>query len=350
MSVNVDPAATTTASGAVTLAGTNIGPVSITGLQRTAVQPSQPASSRRRRATQPRRSTNPVQVGIDSARRWSLPRVTPLTARPVASSRRSAGRARPGPPGRRRHRRWRPDRRPQHQLRRRLPRPVSAPITLLGGAAIGMAAGSLLVPFTRRELAAVGRSVVRPGWRRRAAPTRPWRHLGSRGPLGGPRRRLGPAARLRAAPGRLVDHRLPAAAAARRPRPARLLRPDPPLAPQDAVYALSAAVIVSGVISPASCTSGSVCCVASLGGLAFFGLFFVMNLMNPRWMAFGDVRLSLVVGFGLAWVSPVALLEGFFFANLLAAVIGLCSSPPTGPTAGPPCPSACSWLSAPHWC
>jgi leader peptidase (prepilin peptidase) / N-methyltransferase len=44
--------------------------------------------------------------------------------------------------------------------------------------------------------------------------------------------------------------------------------------------------------------------------------------MNPRWLAFGDVRLSLVVGFGLAWVSPVALLEGFFVANLLAAIVG----------------------------
>ena len=38
----------------------------------------------------------------------------------------------------------------------------------------------------------------------------------------------------------------------------------------------------------------------------------MINLMNPRWPAFGDVRLSLVVGFGVAWVSPVALLEGFF--------------------------------------
>ncbi len=45
--------------------------------------------------------------------------------------------------------------------------------------------------------------------------------------------------------------------------------------------------------------------------------------MNPRWMAFGDVRLSLVVGFGLAWISPIALLEGFAVANLLAAVVGI---------------------------
>ena len=62
---------------------------------------------------------------------------------------------------------------------------------------------------------------------------------------------------------------------------------------------------------------------ATLGGLVFFAVFFFINLMNPRWIAYGDVRLSLVVGFGLAWVSPMALLDGFFYANLMAAVVGL---------------------------
>jgi leader peptidase (prepilin peptidase)/N-methyltransferase len=63
--------------------------------------------------------------------------------------------------------------------------------------------------------------------------------------------------------------------------------------------------------------------IAIVGGLAFYTLLFVMNLINPRWIAFGDVRLSLVVGFGLAWVSATALLEGFFVANVLGAVVGL---------------------------
>jgi leader peptidase (prepilin peptidase)/N-methyltransferase len=94
------------------------------------------------------------------------------------------------------------------------------------------------------------------------------------------------------------------------------------LLPKTLVYALSAAVIVSGVVIAGVTHEWQRLLVASLGGLAFFGLFFVINVMNPRWLAFGDVRLSLVVGFGLAWVSPVALLEGFFFANLLAALIG----------------------------
>jgi leader peptidase (prepilin peptidase)/N-methyltransferase len=51
-------------------------------------------------------------------------------------------------------------------------------------------------------------------------------------------------------------------------------------------------------------------------------LFFGVNLMNPRWMAFGDVRLSLVFGFGLAWVSPIALFQAFLYANVLAVVVG----------------------------
>ena len=95
-----------------------------------------------------------------------------------------------------------------------------------------MAAGSLLVPVTRRELAAaVARSSAERTPSRRPGSTRAPRHPG---PLGGPRRRLGPAPRLRAAPGRLVGHRPAPVAPARRAGPAGLLRPDAPAAAQDA--------------------------------------------------------------------------------------------------------------------
>jgi leader peptidase (prepilin peptidase)/N-methyltransferase len=63
--------------------------------------------------------------------------------------------------------------------------------------------------------------------------------------------------------------------------------------------------------------------VASLGGIALFALLLTFNLLNPAWMAFGDVRLAPAVGLGLAWISPMALVEGFFLANVLTAVIGL---------------------------
>jgi leader peptidase (prepilin peptidase)/N-methyltransferase len=62
---------------------------------------------------------------------------------------------------------------------------------------------------------------------------------------------------------------------------------------------------------------------AAFGAGAFFAVLLIMNLLNPRWMAFGDVRLAPVVGFGLAWISPTALIEGFFIANILAAAIGI---------------------------
>jgi leader peptidase (prepilin peptidase)/N-methyltransferase len=95
------------------------------------------------------------------------------------------------------------------------------------------------------------------------------------------------------------------------------------LLPKTLVYAVTTAVIVSGIVIAGVMHEWQRLVIASVGGAVFFSILFAMNLMNPRWIAFGDVRLSLVIGFGLAWVSPVALLEGFFFANFFAALIGL---------------------------
>lgn len=94
------------------------------------------------------------------------------------------------------------------------------------------------------------------------------------------------------------------------------------LLPKTLVYALSAAVIGSGLVVSLSSGAWERFSQASLGGLISFALFFIVNLMNPRWMAFGDVRLSFVFGFGLAWVSPIDLFEAFFYANVLALMAG----------------------------
>jgi leader peptidase (prepilin peptidase) / N-methyltransferase len=197
---------------------------------------------------------------------------------------------------------------------------MSAPIALLGGAALGMVAGSLLLPLTRRELAA---SVARS--HQTEPPVAPADHAP-------PRVTRGHWLVLAVVSGLLpayVLHRVGWSVIAL--PPLLLLVGLVQLAycdltrrllPKTLVYALSAAVIVSGVVIAGATHEWQRLLVASLGGLAFFGLFFAINVLNPRWLAFGDVRLSLVVGFGLAWVSPVALLEGFFFANLLAALIG----------------------------
>jgi leader peptidase (prepilin peptidase)/N-methyltransferase len=198
---------------------------------------------------------------------------------------------------------------------------MSTPLTLLVGATVGIAAGSLLVPLTRRELAA---SVVR------AAPP---------GQLDLPLDRSAPQiSRSRWIALAAVSGFLPAYVLYRVGWSPNAIPPlllligliqlaycdlERRLLPKTLVYALSFAVIVSGVVVAIPTSETERLTQAVLGGVISFALFFVVNLMNPRWLAFGDVRLSLVFGFGLAWVSPIDLFEGFFYANVLALFAGL---------------------------
>jgi leader peptidase (prepilin peptidase) / N-methyltransferase len=62
---------------------------------------------------------------------------------------------------------------------------------------------------------------------------------------------------------------------------------------------------------------------AAASGAVAFALFFTINFINPRWMAFGDVRLSLLIGVGLGWLGTGTALLGFFLGFLLGAVIGI---------------------------
>jgi leader peptidase (prepilin peptidase)/N-methyltransferase len=59
-----------------------------------------------------------------------------------------------------------------------------------------------------------------------------------------------------------------------------------------------------------------------LGGLAAFAVFFVIHVISPRGMGFGDVRLSFVLGFALGWLSWGHVYLGLFLGFLLGAVIG----------------------------
>ena len=61
---------------------------------------------------------------------------------------------------------------------------------------------------------------------------------------------------------------------------------------------------------------------AVLGGAAAFAVFFVIHLISPRGMGFGDVRLSFVLGLALGWLSWRLVYLGLFLGFLLGAVIG----------------------------
>jgi leader peptidase (prepilin peptidase) / N-methyltransferase len=195
-------------------------------------------------------------------------------------------------------------------------------LALLVGAILGITAGSLLVPLTRRELtAAVARAAT------------------SGGPVETPTEvdapRIGGPQRLALA---ALSGIVPALILA---RVGWSLIALPPLVmlvglvqlaycdltrrllPKTLVFSLGGVVVLTGLAVAASMPAWGRLVQASIGAVVMFAVFFAINLVNPRWIAYGDVRLSLVVGFGLAWVHPAALVDGFFYANLLAAVVGL---------------------------
>ena len=93
--------------------------------------------------------------------------------------------------------------------------------------------------------------------------------------------------------------------------------------PKTMVYATTLAIAVSAVVVGAVHHDWHRVIDAGIGGAALFGLLLVINLMNPAWMAFGDVRLAAAVGMGLGWITLSALVLGFMLANVLAAVVGL---------------------------
>jgi leader peptidase (prepilin peptidase)/N-methyltransferase len=63
--------------------------------------------------------------------------------------------------------------------------------------------------------------------------------------------------------------------------------------------------------------------VAAICALSWFLLFFLLNLISPRILGFGDVRLAPILGLGLGWFGIRYVILGFFAANLVGAVIGV---------------------------
>jgi leader peptidase (prepilin peptidase) / N-methyltransferase len=192
---------------------------------------------------------------------------------------------------------------------------MSADLALIGGATIGMAAGALLIPATRRELAAAtaraneGIALPRPsimGWQLLVL------ILLSGVVPGVVLSRVGWS--YVALPPLILYLGLVQLAYCDMKRH---------LLPKTMVYATTACVAVSAVVAAPLTNDWHRLFITALCGVGLTAVLFIINLMNPAWMAFGDVRLALGLGMGLAWVSPMALLEGFLLANVLAAVVGI---------------------------
>jgi prepilin signal peptidase PulO-like enzyme (type II secretory pathway) len=63
--------------------------------------------------------------------------------------------------------------------------------------------------------------------------------------------------------------------------------------------------------------------VAVAGALATFVMFFVLFVLAPGKLGFGDVRLALVLGLFLAWIHPILPVYGLLFGSVLGLIMGL---------------------------
>ncbi|MFI2316356.1 peptidase [Streptomyces sp. CB00072] len=93
--------------------------------------------------------------------------------------------------------------------------------------------------------------------------------------------------------------------------------PDPLTLPLAAavVLLLGGAALLPG--HAGSWTSGL------LGGLALGGFYFLLFLINPNGMGFGDVKLALALGMALGWYGWTVLFVGGFAGFLFGALYGL---------------------------
>ena len=93
--------------------------------------------------------------------------------------------------------------------------------------------------------------------------------------------------------------------------------------PKSIVYVTLAMLVVALVPVAALDHQWHRLLVAALCAVSWSAAFFVLNLVSPRLLGFGDVRLALVLGFGLGWLGVRYVLLAFFAANLVGAVIGV---------------------------
>jgi leader peptidase (prepilin peptidase) / N-methyltransferase len=60
-----------------------------------------------------------------------------------------------------------------------------------------------------------------------------------------------------------------------------------------------------------------------IAGVVSFAIFFLLHLVSPRSMGFGDVKLSFVLGLSLGWLGWGEVIVGLFLGFFYGAIIGL---------------------------
>jgi len=93
--------------------------------------------------------------------------------------------------------------------------------------------------------------------------------------------------------------------------PTRILRPT-------TVVSGALLLVAAGVTSEWSRLG-----VAAACGAVAFAVFFVMNLVNPKGIAFGDVRLAGMIGLVVGWHGVTRALDAFVIASIAGALVAI---------------------------
>lgn len=93
--------------------------------------------------------------------------------------------------------------------------------------------------------------------------------------------------------------------------------------PKGLVY-VHLAIVLSLFVGAAAVTDQwSHLIIALVCSASWWCIFFLLNLINPQWLGFGDVRFSLVLGLALGWLGFADVVLGFFASNFVGAIVGI---------------------------
>lgn len=98
---------------------------------------------------------------------------------------------------------------------------------------------------------------------------------------------------------------------------------DHMLLPRKVVYIDLAFVGALLVVAAAASGRWGSLGVAAICGAVPWALFFAINYVKPKALGFGDVRLALLIGFGLGWLGAAYAFLGFIVASVLGSVVGV---------------------------
>jgi leader peptidase (prepilin peptidase)/N-methyltransferase len=93
--------------------------------------------------------------------------------------------------------------------------------------------------------------------------------------------------------------------------------------PNRIVYPVGGALVALFALAALATGSWDAFVRALLGGCAAFAALFVVHVISPRGMGFGDVRLCFLLGIALGWLGWQQVAFGIFAGFLYGAVIGL---------------------------